>query len=297
MWSNLALWHNNHWKPFMCCVFFLFSISLYACQSASPVVDTVPYYLASPSVVIYLVDENLREISGLSPTEEANVFCAIADEKGEVYFFRGDGGGKVLRTVSFLEKGDFEGVEVVGKTLYAVKSNGDIYEICRWKNQRKPLVKVHETPLNRKNDIEGLGADLRRNTLLVACKQDPESDTTRCIMAFDLTRKALHPKPAYSIDPKEVQTLVPTLPGEKATWFSPSGVAIHPKTNDVYVLSSSKKCLVVLDYQTGKIKYASRLDKQVLPQPEGISFDAEGNLFLSSEGKKGEALLMRFNMK
>jgi uncharacterized protein YjiK len=302
MWPNLALWQNNLWRILVCCVFLSFTISLSACQPASPaatiaVADTVPYALTSPSVIIYLSNEDLREISGLSPTKEEGVFCAIADERGEIYFVRGDGGGVVLRTVNFLEKGDFEGVEAVGETLYAVKSNGNVYEVSRWKNNRKPCVKVYETPLKKSNDIEGLGFDPRRNTLLIACKQDPESDTTRCIMAFDLNSKQLHPKPAYSIDPKQVQALVPTLPGEKSTYFSPSGVAIHPKTNDVYILSSSKKCLVVLDYNTGKIKYASRLDKQVLPQPEGIAFDKAGNLFLSSEGKKGEALLVRFNTR
>jgi len=65
----------------------------------------------------------------------------------------------------------------------------------------------------------------------------------------------------------------------------------------VYVLSSALKRLVVLNYNDGTIRYAVRLDKKILPQPEGISFDQEGNLYLSSEGKKGEGQVLRFDVQ
>jgi len=94
-----------------------------------------------------------------------------------------------------------------------------------------------------------------------------------------------------------VNELLPYLDQEKHHYFSPSGIAVHPITGDVYVLSTALKRLVVLDYTTGKIRYAVRLDKKVLPQPEGIAFDSEGNLFLASEGKKGEGMLLRFNLQ
>jgi uncharacterized protein YjiK len=68
-------------------------------------------------------------------------------------------------------------------------------------------------------------------------------------------------------------------------------------TGDVYVISSALKRLIVLDYTTGAIRYAVRLNKKLLPQPEGIAFDAEGNLHLSSEGKKGEGLVFKFDYK
>jgi uncharacterized protein YjiK len=63
----------------------------------------------------------------------------------------------------------------------------------------------------------------------------------------------------------------------------------------VYVISAALKRLVVLNKETGKIISANRLEKKLLPQPEGIAFDRDGNLHLSSEGKKGEGLLLKFN--
>ncbi|MCC7244226.1 MAG: SdiA-regulated domain-containing protein, partial [Saprospiraceae bacterium] len=91
--------------------------------------------------------------------------------------------------------------------------------------------------------------------------------------------------------------LVPDGPEDKPNFFSPSGIAIHPKTGEIFVISTAKKRLVVLDYTTGQIRFAVRLDKKVMPQPEGISFDAAGNLLISSEGKKGEGLLLKFNYR
>ncbi len=258
--------------------------------------DTLPYDLNNPSFIINLVSDELREISGLSPTDSAGIYLAIADEKGEIFFIDGNGGGTILRKVLFRDKGDFESVEMVGKCLYAAKSNGDIYEIGCW-DQPSPKVTVYKTPLHKVDDVEGLCYDASRFALLVACKQNPDSAGLRRIFAFDLKRKQLSDQPVYTIDPDEVNRLVPVTNEDKHIRISPSGVAVHPITGDVYVISTALKRLVVLDYQTGKIRYAVRLHKKLLPQPEGIAFDAQGNLLLSSEGKKGEGLVLKFDYK
>nr|MBP6827372.1 SdiA-regulated domain-containing protein [Saprospiraceae bacterium] len=119
----------------------------------------------------------------------------------------------------------------------------------------------------------------------------------RRVFAFDLKSKQLSANPVYTIDPDEVNRLVPLTDDDKHRRFSPSGIAIHPITGDVYITSTALKRLVVLDYQTGKIRFAVRLNKKLLPQPEGIAFDAKGNLHLSSEGKKGEGLVFKFDYK
>lgn len=259
--------------------------------------DSLPYQLSSPSLTINLVSEDLQEISGLSPTDEPGVFLAIADERGEIFFIDGNGGGAIYTRVLFREKGDFEGVEKVDKKLYALKSDGDVFEITKWKNGN-PYVQVFDTPLRKSDDVEGLGYDPARKSLLLACKGDPESDTLRGIFAFSLEKNEMSPQPVYTIDPTEVNRLVPYGSDDKdGRFFSPSGLAVHPKTQDVYVISTALKRLVVLNHETGKISCAVRLDKKMVPQPEGIAFDAEGNLYLSSEGKKGEGLLLKFDFK
>ncbi|MCB0543828.1 MAG: SdiA-regulated domain-containing protein [Lewinellaceae bacterium] len=258
--------------------------------------DTLPYDLESPFFIINLANEELREISGLGPTDSAGIYLSIADERGIIYFIDCNGGGKVRRTVCFRNKGDFEGVEMVGQTLYAVKSDGDIFEITDWQ-RGKPEVQEYETALDKEDDVEGLCYDQHRQALLVACKQNPDSMCLRRVFAFDLKAKTLSADPVYTIDPEEVNRIVPLGDDDKHRWFSPSGIAIHPITGDVYVISTSLKRLLVLDYRSGRIKFVAKLPKKMFPQPEGIAFDLQGDLLISSEGKKGDGMVMKFEYK
>lgn len=257
--------------------------------------DSIPYDLQNPSLTINLVSAELKEISGLSPTDSAGVYLAVADERGEAFFVDGNGGA-VLRRVLFRPKGDFEGIEMVGTTIWAAKSNGDMFEITDWK-KNPPKVNEYKSFLKKQNDVEGLAYDPWRKALLLSCKEKPDSLYPRNIYVFNLKTRKLSEKPAYTIQPEEVNKLVAYGEIEKHDYFSPSGIAVHPLTGDLYLISTALKRLVVLDYKTGKLKFAKRLDKKILPQPEGISFDSAGNLLLSSEGKMGEGLLLKFDFK
>jgi uncharacterized protein YjiK len=261
------------------------------------VLDTIPYALENPSLIINLANEDLREISGLGNADSTGIFCAISDERGEVMFVEGNAGGKVKRRVLFRDKGDFEGIEMVGKTLYALKSDGKLFEIERWRDPAKMTVNEYKTALKKEDDLEGLGFDGKKNELLLAAKGDPTQDTIRLVWTFSLKTKQLSNKPAYHIDPKEVNALVPYNLEEKRHFFSPSGIAVHPKTKDIYLISTALKRMVVLNAADGTIRFAARLDRNLLPQPEGIAFDEAGNLYLSSEGKKKEGLILKFNFR
>lgn len=267
-----------------------------AAQTAANAPDSLPYSLDMPSLTINLVNEELKEISGLSPADSQGVFLAIADERGEVFFIGGDGGGAIFRRILFREKGDFEGVEMVGKTIWAIKSDGDLFEINDWK-KTPPRIDEYKTPLKKTDDVEGLTYDAKRNALLLACKSDPADFSPRKVFAFNLKTKVMEETPVFTINPEVVNRLVPYNDTEKHDAFSPSGIALHPLTNDVYLISTALKRLVVLDYTSGKIKFARRLDKKLLPQPEGISFDAAGNLYISSEGKGASGLLLKFDFQ
>jgi uncharacterized protein YjiK len=78
--------------------------------------------------------------------------------------------------------------------------------------------------------------------------------------------------------------------------FKPSGLAVHPITGDLYVVSSVLKVIVVLD-RSGRVRSASALDKKLLEQPEGLAFLPNGDLFVSSEGGKRKARLVRYNYR
>ena len=78
--------------------------------------------------------------------------------------------------------------------------------------------------------------------------------------------------------------------------FSPSAIAVHPKTGQMYVLSSVGKILVVLDAK-GNVQKVEKLDKSEYRQPEGLCFAKDGTMYMSSEGKGGKARIYRFDMR
>ncbi len=283
------------------CSFFLFSATCFQKKDSAKVVfsatappDTLPYFLAQPNHTIFLESEDLKEISGLSPTDQPGVFLANNDEKGTIFFVDGNAGGGILNRVNFKDKGDFEDLAMVGDTIYVVKSSGKIFQVFDWKKD-KPGVVEFDTPLKKEDDVEGLGFDKKKNVLLLACKGNTDSATVRRVFSFDLKTKKLGENPTYTIDPQQVNELLEKDGEDDPKFFSPSGIAVHPLRPEVYVISSVGKTMAVLDYNSGQLRYLVKLDKSILPQPEGIAFDASGNLFLSSEGKKGEGMLLRFD--
>jgi uncharacterized protein YjiK len=285
--------------PFQSQIIAIF-ISVYAgaCSGDRPAPDssnrgTIPYDLEKPAVALSLHEEALREISGLSPTSPQGEFIAIADERGELFFL--DSSGKVTKRVLLRDKGDFEGVEMVGGTIWAVKSDGKIFGISNWE-AGEPSVEEYKTELAKSDDIEGLGYDSKRNALLLAAKGNPDSSYSRNIYAFSLATKQLDATPVYSVEPSQVNEMVPYGESEKHDNFSPSGIAVNPVSGDIYLISSALKRLVVLDGNSGKVIFAGRINKKQIPQPEGVAFDASGNLYISSEGKGGDGLLLRFDM-
>jgi uncharacterized protein YjiK len=260
--------------------------------------DSLPYDLNEPALVVKLADKELAEVSGLSATDQPGVLCVIADERGEAFFLDTENGGRITDRLMLREKGDFEGVEWIGHCVFALRSDGRLYEMGAraGESDGRPRAKEFKTRLNEAEDFEGLGYDPGRKRLLLVGKGDRESAEPRHIYAFDLKKHAVADQPAYTIHPNQVNDLVAYDSTEKREFFSPSGLAVHPTTGEIYVISTALKRLIVLDGATGALVAGVRLDKKMFPQPEGITFDSDGRLWISCEAKDDKpARLLRFD--
>jgi hypothetical protein len=62
-------------------------------------------------------------------------------------------------------------------------------------------------------------------------------------------------------------------------------ISVQPVTNDIFILSTrGDKCLAVFG-RDGILKNFTYLDRERYLQPEGICFNHNGDLFISTEGK------------
>jgi uncharacterized protein YjiK len=267
-----------------------------------------PYDLRTPDETFKL-PYILEEISGLAMTEDGQYLVAVQDEDGLVFFIERQT-GEVARQFEFWKKGDYEGVEVIGDTIYVVRSNGTLYEIVRG-GEPDQAMERYKLALTGKNDVEGLTYDRANRRLLLACKGEPGLEEVaypgmKAVYGFCLETKTLQEEPVFLIsmdsilqylemDPeiRKLDKLLEFFDEENEKEFSPSAIEIHPITDNIFITSSVGKMLIVLDAE-GRLLHIEKLSKKVHPQPEGLSFDREGNMYISNEGRGKKGTIHRF---
>jgi len=273
-----------------------------------------PYDISHPSQKFKL-PHRLNEVSGLSYFEPNKLLC-IQDEKGAIYVFDLEK-GKVEEKFIFGEENDYEDIEIVKKTVYILKSNGTLLKVKKFMTDT-PKVKKYTTLLSKKNDAEGLAFDAESESLFIACKgapyltnKDKSLEGKKAVYQFDLQTKELLEKPVYLIDKVCVKDssdehssvkifftgLISLLdPRRDSGNFRPSGIAVHPKTKNIYMISSADRRLLVMS-RKGEIITSMKLPKKIFKQPEGICFNPEGDLFISNEKKGKRANILKFDYR
>ena len=251
-------------------------------SSAAAAAQAVPYTLATPSAAFDLVPD-LREISDLTVLANGNL-AAVQDEAGILYELD-PATGAVVGEQEFKRRGDFEGVERVGDDVWALASDGDLYRIRTTGTDVD--AERFKTALAGRNDTEGLAYDEANNRLLIACKENPGNGLgrVRAVYAFDLRTLTLSSAPVFTLDRRLVDARQP---------FKPSALAIRPATGQIYVLSSVRKAIAVLT-SAGALETVIDLPEALYAQPEGITFAPDGTLYISNEGPRGPATLLRFD--
>ncbi len=289
---------------YICTLFFLIPFTM----CSQDFFLQAPYNFNRPVKTIELPSE-LEEISGLSMTADGQSLYAVQDELGVVFILnRVD--GNILNRIKFGPSGDFEGVEAVGDYVWVVKSNGNLYRIKPGKESALAVLKF-DTDIEKDADIEGLTYDPVKKHLLIACKEKSgvkgiDDDEVRAIYAFDPELgEMISTDPVLMVEQEKIRSFIDKnelsdvdeleeLAEEKEITFLPSGIAVNPLDDHFYIISSTGRAIIILS-RKGEIKHISPLKKKVHRQPEGITFDKLGNLFISNESKKDEpAKLLMF---
>lgn len=266
---------------------------------------SLPFTLLNPDEVVQL-PKKLNEISGLAFYKK-NKFFTVNDEQAKLYTYNIDK-RKIVNTIDFGKNDDYEALTRNDNLVYIAKSSGNIKVIDI---QKKDKVDEFETPLTDRNDVEGLCYDKKNNQLLIACKgellNNKIKSKNRGIYTFNLANKTFNTIPFKLIDLKTERKKLKRI--NKANnfltrWnfnarcndFAPSGLAIDPITGHIYVIANSGKILLVIN-ESKTIQGIYFLDSKIYGQPEGIAFDAKGNLFVSNELNSKKANILKFLRK
>lgn len=274
------------------------------------IAEPFAYDLGNPTWEVDLPSD-LREISGLAHVGEGEL-AMVQDEQGLIFIFDLES-KEITARHRFRNKGDFEGVEILGETAYVLRSDGDVYEILNYRSET-PIVESYETALSTRNDTEGLGYDPVTKLLLISSKESDKLMGTKykdkqVVVSFDPETKSLRPNPFVVIDLDDIKAFLKKnaktksekkfedkFDPDKNSSFRPSGIAVHPITQEIYLIASNGNMLLVLNRQF-QILQAKRLPSKKFPQPEGLCFDPEGNMYISNEGNLDAGNLKKFAMQ
>lgn len=271
---------------------------------------TFTYQLDNPDTLWHM-PAVLHEISGLSCFGDSNL-VAVQDEQARIYLLHVPL-GKPINAYDFGDKGDYEGIATVGSTAWVLKSNGDLYCVENFQHPHRNVTRF-KTSLTVANNPEGLAYDSISNALLIACKGMPglkggaKFEGFKAIYSFNLDKEKLDTVPRILIDLSAIEEFRASgairkfyiraikkagLISDKI-FFEPSGMAVHPHNQHLFVISHTAKLLLVLD-RHGQIVYIHRLNPRLFNQPEGICFARDGTLYISNEGAEGVGDILKFN--
>ncbi len=249
--------------------------------------------------------ETLTEISGLSMAEDGTIY-AVQDENGSIFTIKGE----EITETNFRKDGDYEGIEAVGEYIYVVKSSGTVYKVSHLGTDQQMREDFNDF-LDDGHDVEGLCYQAATNSLLLACKSYGKTENgIRAIYQFDLNTNKVLETPLAEISIESIKETIHKNAtehnneafaqliedkGDKIT-FAPSAIAPHPITGNYYLTSSKGKLLMVVNNEF-QLLHLEKLDKNIHEQPEGLTFDKDGNLYISNEGKKKSGMLYKFNYR
>ena len=249
--------------------------------------------------------KELREISGMAWLDSTRV-ATIQDRSGIIFIYNLKD-EKVEQEIKFGEPGDYEGISYAHASYFVLRSDGYLFEV----NRQGKVLHEYDLPLTGKDDTESLFYDAPNNRLLVGQKEGGKDITKKGIFAFDLQTRVFNPDPVYSFDPNvsfcnraSGSTIVTgdsatkddgkkggSSKGNAGKIVKPSDIAIHPKTNEIFVVDGPNQRVLVLSPE-GAPLYFIKLGKS-FEQPEGIMFSPSGDLYVSTEGIKQPGSISR----
>ena len=275
--------------PALCLIILFGYQSCDSQKKSKPLPSASMYDLNNP--VLFSLPDGLAEISGIAYYPKDSAVFAIIDEDG-ILFKIYMNSSKIIKKWKFDKKHDFEDIVIHDSTFFVLISNGDI-ETLKFTGDSIIANKSKLTDANKKtNEFESLYYDDSLGLVLL-CK-DCEGDGKKIVTAWGYSPDSISYTPGlFALDVKQVAEKA----GEKKMAVKPSAAAINPVTNELYIIASVNKLLIIAD-RKGNVKEVYPLDPKIFKQPEGITFTPSGDMLISNEAaESGNANILIFKPK
>ena len=232
----------------------------------------------------------LEEISGIAWIDKDRIAC-VEDEEAIIFIYNLKT-SEVERQIVFGEDGDYEGIALVGEDAYVLRSDGTIFEVLNYLTEEKEVNEI-KIVFSKTYNFEGISFDKKRNRLILAIKDKAEKEY-KPIYSVDLKTKKLEEEPAYKI--KFDDPIFDDLDIKNNNHLiQPSEITVNPKTGEIYILEGTNPKLLILS-PNGKPKKLHVFQEEQFPQPEGLTFDDQGNLYISNEGAGGMGNILKVSL-
>lgn len=247
---------------------------------------------------ILTLHQSITEASGLAYDVRNRRLLTHDDERGHYYSMNPDK-AKVKNKVIVGPNEDYEGIAWRDDVVTMISSRGVIRSI----DQQNRMKHTFSLIMTADQNIEGMCYDRTNDQYLLAGKGTSlYKNGGKTIYSLSSSLKSNTLSEWVSIYPKTLELFENgrrTIGMEEKVrldQFAPSGIAIQPSTNKVWVLSSKGHLLIILD-KDGVLQDIIYLDEKALPKPEGICFDDQGTLYLATEGVNGPSRIFKYNLK
>ena len=274
------------WTCYFLCIC---SVVITSCKPKKFIYKSPPHYDFSTPFRDKL-DLKIKEISGIIWDNQNDEFIAHNDEKGIIYYLDRDTKG-IKREFVFSEtKGDYEDIAIAKKDVYVLRSDGKLFRIVTDSTGKQNTFDAGQLQSSGKNDFETLYYDAERRALVMLCK-NCSADDKKIVSAYAYYPDSIgfDNKPLYTIDVRKIDSMSP----RPTSRFQPSAARIHPVLKKLFILSSASNQLVVTDLE-GNVENVYMLALKLFPQPEGLTFKTNGDMYISNEAVSSKAELLKF---
>lgn len=237
-----------------------------------------------------VLEPELDEISGIAWDATRGQLLAEEDESGDIYLL--DKEYRIRQKLPFAQRGDYEDIVWTEDRIYVLRSDGTIFAM-NYDGQAVSSPVTYEYT-GKKAEFESLLWDKDEGRLLLVAKSagkgkkesKGKKERATPVVALDTATGAFSEEPVHILS----WDAIGEKAGHELKSFNPSGAAVHPVNDDIYLLSSMQKLLVVCNSRW-EVQQVTALDPEQFRQPEGMTFDTEGNLYIVSEAAGREPIL------